>query len=72
MGTPTDGSPVIRVEHVSLRYRVSREKVASIKEYAIRRLKRDLGFIDFWALKDISVDIEAGDVFGIVGRNGAG
>lgn len=25
-----------------------------------------------WALKDISVSIQAGEVFGIVGRNGAG
>ena len=68
---PNDAA-VIRVEHVSLRYRITREKVTSIKEYAIRRLKRDLGFTDFWALKDVSIEVKKGEVFGIVGRNGAG
>jgi len=72
MATQHVDLPAIRIEHVSLRYRITREKVASIKEYAIQRLKRSLAFTDFWALKDVSVDIQPGDVFGIIGRNGAG
>ena len=27
---------------------------------------------EFWALKDISFDVQQGDVIGIIGRNGAG
>lgn len=70
-GTPP--APLaVTVEDVSLRYRVPHEKVHSIKEYAIRRLKRNLSFSDFWALKGVSFEIRQGEVFGIVGRNGAG
>src|ERR1700689_4653512 len=28
--------------------------------------------VDFWALKDVSLEIKQGDVVGVIGRNGAG
>ena len=64
--------PAVQVEDVSLRYRVAQEKVGSIKEYVIRRIKRNLVFSDFWALRDVSFEVPPGEVFGIIGRNGAG
>jgi len=63
---------VIRVEGVSVRYRVLREQLSGIKEYAIRWLQRRLQYRDFWALNDISIEVRRGEFFGIVGRNGAG
>ncbi len=64
--------PAIAVQELSLCYRVSHEKVTSFKEYAIRRLKRQLAVGEFWALRDISFEVRAGEVFGLIGRNGAG
>ena len=43
-----------------------------LKEYAIRVLQRRIHYEAFYALKDVSLEIEKGEVFGIIGRNGAG
>lgn len=62
----------IEVNNVSMRFNMSKEKVDSIKEYVIKMAKRQLRFEEFFALRDVSVNIERGDVFGIVGLNGSG
>ncbi len=60
------------VRDVEMHFNMSKEKIDSIKEYLIKFAKRQLFFEDFVALKDVSLDIEKGDVFGIVGLNGSG
>ncbi|MEG1050012.1 MAG: ABC transporter ATP-binding protein [Oscillospiraceae bacterium] len=40
--------------------------------YFIKFAKGSLEFEEFWALKDISIDIKKGDVYGLVGLNGSG
>ena len=62
----------VEVSHVTMEFNMSKEKVDSIKEYFIKLVKRELHFEQFLALKDVSVSIEQGDVFGIVGLNGSG
>jgi len=64
--------PVIRVEGVSVRFRIPLEPVRSFKEYAIRRIQRRLDFREVWALKDVSFEVGRGEVLGIIGRNGSG
>jgi len=44
----------------------------TIKAAAVGLLRRRKTRTDFWALKDISFDVEAGTTVGIIGANGAG
>lgn len=63
---------VIRLEHVGMRFNLSREKVDSVKEYFIKLVKRELSFDEFWALKEINFSVQKGDRVGVLGLNGAG
>ena len=63
---------IIHLEGVSVRYRVPSERIGTLKEYTIRLLKRQIKMREFWALKDVSLDVARGEVFGLVGVNGAG
>lgn len=63
-------APAIRVEHVWKRFRVQRERPDSLKERitARRRGRQE----EFWALKDVSLEVPHGSFYGLVGHNGSG
>ena len=63
---------MISVNNVSMMFNMSSERIDNIKEYMIRLVKRQLMFKEFWALKNISFEIEKGDALGVVGLNGSG
>jgi lipopolysaccharide transport system ATP-binding protein len=56
-------------------YRTFRDAIAATVSAPLRRLRRQgpaPGKEYFYALKNVSFDVEQGDVVGIIGRNGAG
>jgi ABC-type polysaccharide/polyol phosphate transport system ATPase subunit len=63
---------VIRLENISVRYRMPGERIQTFKEYAIRFLQRRIQFKEFHALQGVDLDIRKGELFGIIGPNGAG
>ncbi|MCL1805755.1 MAG: ABC transporter ATP-binding protein [Clostridiales bacterium] len=63
---------MISVENVSMRFNLSKDKIMGLKEYVIKSLNRQIYFEEFWALKDVSFEVNRGEVFGVMGLNGAG
>jgi ABC-2 type transport system ATP-binding protein len=60
----------IEVQHVSKRFRLYKEKYTSLKERVVHAGR--VPFEEFWALKDIELEINPGETLGILGRNGSG
>lgn len=64
--------PIIEVNDVSVMFRLYRERVDGIKEFVIKKIKNQIAYDEFWALKDIRFDVGKGEAIGLVGRNGSG
>lgn len=63
---------MIQAENVSICYKMSYDRVKSIKEYAVQLIRGKIKYEEFWALKNVSFTVEKGSVLGIIGHNGAG
>ena len=63
---------VIKVDHVSMKFNLNKEKVDNLKEYMIRLVKGKLEYEKFVALNDINFELKKGDRLAILGFNGAG
>ena len=63
---------MIEVRDVSMRFRLTDDKIMSLKEFVTRKLSGKLKTNEFWALKHASFDVYKGEVMGIIGHNGAG
>ena len=63
---------ILEAKNVSIRYITGDFKDIGLKEYILRRIKRNYHVTEFWADKDISFSLEKGEMLGIIGTNGAG
>lgn len=61
----------IKIDGVWEKFRLYHDKGSTLKETLVR-LRRGRKYEGFWALKDVSLDIKKGEVFGLVGENGSG
>ena len=62
----------VEVRDVSMRFRLTDDRILSLKEFVTRKIQGKIKTSDFWALRGVSFDVYRGEVMGIIGRNGAG
>jgi lipopolysaccharide transport system ATP-binding protein len=62
----------VDINQATVRFNMATESILSIKEYFVKLVKGQLMFQEFFALQDVTFQIEKGDSWGFVGINGAG
>lgn len=67
-----DKKIMIDVDHVTVRFNLSSQKIDNLKEYFVKLLKGELLFQEFLAVKDVSFQVRAGESWGLIGTNGSG
>ena len=67
-----DNDIIVKVDNLGICFNLAKERVDSLKEYFLKFTKGSLHFEEFWALKNVSIEIKKGDFYGLVGINGSG
>lgn len=55
-----------------MRFNLAKERTDTLKEYALKLLKGQLKYDEFWALQDVSFTLNKGESLALIGRNGSG
>jgi len=62
----------IQIQNLSKRYLIGKKKDGSLRGTLGSIFSKKKKVEEFWALKDFNLDIEHGEVLGVIGKNGAG
>lgn len=63
---------IIDIKNVSMQFKKGTEKIDSFKQYVIKKIKKEIKYDTFTALNNITLQIQKGEVVGLIGLNGAG
>ena len=63
---------MLKVDHVSISYKIGDFKDIGLKEWTMRHLKNQYRVETFMAVEDVSFELIEGDMLGIIGTNGSG
>ena len=63
---------MVEVSNVSVKFHLSRERIDSIKEYIMKKIKNQIEYDEFMALQDVSLTVEKGESVALIGLNGCG
>lgn len=63
---------IIKVNNVSMHFRMDKNRTTSLKEWVVAHLLGKQQYEDFHALNNVSFEVKRGEIMGIIGRNGAG
>lgn len=64
--------PIIDATSIGLAYRLAHNSTDTLKDHAIKLLKRQVSYDRLWALTDVSFTLRRGEILGVIGHNGAG
>ena len=62
----------VDVNDVSVMFNLSKNREEGVKEYFINFVKGKLSYDEFWALRNINLQVKKGDSLALIGRNGSG
>ena len=56
----------VRLTDVSLAFRLAKNKTGSFKDFGLSLVKGQVKYEQFWAIRDFNLEVEKGEVLGVV------